>query len=438
MKIQQILIDKLLEPLASLMGKINPKIRKTVSMACVLGFIVIFICVGTYLFPARYLVFFAIGCAMLALLILCTLEKGIKPVKWDKFLGICWIAICALMFYSAFANNTDYLADPLIYLIIPIAFIVWNRYGLVNFTKLLINCTIITFGAYVVITALMYPIQSLRYSGIFANPNDTAGYLVAVIACILIEMLNIKKIDVKAIFLYILMGLGITLLYYSGSRTGEISAILCVFITIMVYIIGHKHELKHLFLHCVVPMIISAAILLPTTLYIYKACNIGSFKSGESPITLEDIYQDSDKRGDTSGKTLDRYLSGRVSIWEEFSKHVKLFGNGEREDFYVANRKRSYPTAHNVFMEYAFKYGLICAVVFFIYVAWSGIKSVGFAIKNNENVYSLFPMAMAILFFGEAMMESINEPFMHIVTLFYMFIQFPLVIKKMPGEVKTN
>ena len=109
MKVQNILIRGLLEPIASLVERIDPKVRKALSVASFLGLVALFMYAGSSAFSVRYAVVLATGFAFLGFLVLFNMEKGISPVKWDKFLSICWLAICGLMLYSSFANNIDYL-----------------------------------------------------------------------------------------------------------------------------------------------------------------------------------------------------------------------------------------------------------------------------------------------------------------------------------------
>lgn len=435
MKVQNVLISGLLEPIASLVGGFDPKMRKVLSVASLLGLVALFMYAGSSAFSVRYAVVLATGFAFLGLLVLSNMEKGISTVKWDKFLSICWLAICGLMLYSSFANNLDYLFDPLVFMLAPIAFIVWNHFGYERFAKLLVRATIISFAGYVVISALFFPIDTIRYSGLIANPNGAAEYHIVVAACILIEIFNIKKINLKALLLYTLMGFDITLLFYTMSRTGEVAAIICLVVMLVAYIFNHIKELKRIITHCILPIIISIAILLPTTLYIFRFCHVSGLNFANNNVTINEIFSVSEKRIETGGKTVDGYLSGRASIWKVFSEHIKLFGNGEKEAFFVPARNQVYPTAHNMFLEYAFRYGYVCAAIFLLYVVWSGIKSLIFAFKKGSNAYSPLPMAMAILFFGESMVASLNDVFVHFVTLSYLLVQFPLIIKQQNREV---
>lgn len=133
------------------------------------------------------------------------------------------------------------------------------------------------------------------------------------------------------------------------------------------------------------------------------------------------------KKNDTEGKTLDDVSTGRLSIWKEFAKHVRLFGVEEFSGYYVESQGQSFNTAHNTPLEYAVHSGLICAVCYFLFNLLAGLKSIRFALWNRMDGYELLPFVITIAFGIISMLASLKTPFYYMISMYYFFAQAPLM-----------
>ena len=61
----------------------------------------------------------------------------------------------------------------------------------------------------------------------------------------------------------------------------------------------------------------------------------------------------------------------------------------------------------------------------------SGVKSICFVRQNKFDSLAQFPFAVTIIYGISFLLETVNTPFAHIITMFYFFVQTPLV-KKLP------
>lgn len=458
MKVQDCLIRGVLRPLSAITGKLSERTQNALFVTgCLLMFLWSFLIDGLVITDLSYFYTFLFGCLTMGLMILAVLRKDIQPIHFSPVLLTVWLSFGVLVAISALRFNTDWLSDAIVYLIAcPIAFIVWGNIDQKRFLSLLSKSCIFSFLVFIAVSMLLFPINYVQYSGFMGNTNGAANYLSIVFACLICESYRPQMQRKKRIFVIVLLGICTALLYYTGSRTGQLSAIAAFVVVSCLYLIQNRHQLKRLLFRRLLPVILSVMFFLPATLGIfslgYRTGNtvlnavqhLVSLVSSEHPGTdAMDDWDDADdnktsfsdfwginqQRNDATDKTLDQFSSGRISIWKAYWKHVKLFGSGTEEKFWIAERQCYYTTAHMTHLTYAFRHGLVAAVLFFCFNILAGLKALRFAWKHTDENYALLPIAITMIFGVTSVLASVETPFRYMIIMYYFFVQTPLMKK---------
>lgn len=130
------------------------------------------------------------------------------------------------------------------------------------------------------------------------------------------------------------------------------------------------------------------------------------------------------------GRSLDEITSGRTAIWRTYFRHIRFFGSGEEEKFFVEERNCYYTNPHNDIVEYAFHSGIPCAILYLLFFIFAGVKSIRFARRNSDDVYALLPFLVTVAFFICSMLESLNaSPYTYPISFYYFLVQTPLMVK---------
>jgi hypothetical protein len=155
---------------------------------------------------------------------------------------------------------------------------------------------------------------------------------------------------------------------------------------------------------------------------------------------IQKIIQIAKLKMAVSGKNLDQLSTGRTAIWREYWRHVTFWGSGEPEKFFVQERTQYYTTAHMAVMEYAFRSGIPCAVLYILFTILSWLKSIRYARRNPADIFALMPLAVSSAFLVESMLASTNTPYSEVLTLFYFMVQAPLMaaVVRSAGKRKAN
>ena len=339
--IQKKLIRFLLEPLAIITEKVSSKIKNAIFVITGILITMLYFIQGSGLISVRYLFYFCIGCLLLGVMILCTLKPNMQPVKFRPFIMICWFIIGATMLYSGIFNSADFLPEAILFLIAyPIVFIVWNNNNTDEIFKKLITVTDISFIIYLIVSMLLFPMHSLRYSGLFNNVNGAAGYLTIVFSCLLIEVVKEKKISAKFFFHLILLGISIASLMYTNSRTGQLEMIIVFFTFIVVFSISHIKEKKLYIFRNTFLVVISAIIFFYTALYGFQAGNYlplpklnadtwtdEEISANDSINLTKDRFSSDETISGTS--IINSYSSGRIAIWKEYAMQLNFKGHSD-------------------------------------------------------------------------------------------------------------
>lgn len=461
MAVQQLLIRYLLDPLAKIMSRFPHKVKDTCFIAFFLCIIFLYMGRGAGLLDFRYVISYAFGCLGLGGMILCTLPSHIKPVVFRKSLLLIWLGIGALMLLSGILYNVDSLPEALLFLVAyPIIFIVWNQGDSAKIFKQLFRGIEISFWLYALVCLLFFPINAVRYSGLFDNVNGAAGYLALVAVCLLADCLLFEKLTGRRVRKLIALGICVALLLYTGSRTGILELAVAIVTAVVMCLIWLRKQRKHHFFRNL--LLIAAAVVLffNTTMYVlqfgYTAKNgvvsfVQSFFAESFGDTSGDTNPDNNAptmpsqptirpgdsagligdRLDTDGKTLDQISTGRLQIWKGYLKQLNLFGHPDSGTVTISyeGTDKTYHTTHMTVLQIAYENGIIAGILYLVFNLTAGIYSLLFALRHKDEPYAMIPLLICVAYGVYSLLANTGISFWYLCTLMYYLVQFPIMAK---------
>lgn len=455
MAFQKLLIQYLLDPLAKMTSRIPQKAKDAGFVAFFLCIILLYMGRGAALLNFRYLIFFALGCLSLGGMILCSLPAQVKPVVFRKPLLLIWLGIGAFTLLSAFLYNSDYLPESLLFLVAyPIIFIVWNQGNRAKLFKQLFCGIEISFWLYLLVCLLFYPVEDVRYSGMFTNVNGTAGYLALVAVCLLADCLDFKKITADKIRKLIAFGICTALLLYTGSRTGILELVVVAVGAAVVSFFRLCRRGKVYLLRNALLIVASVFLFFHTTMYGlqygYRAKTevVTSIQGIISPTPndgnddplLPDSSQQTrpedsadliNDRFDTDGKNLSQFSTGRIQIWKGYAAQLNLFGHPDSGtvSFFVGDTEKIYHTTHMTILQIAYENGIIAGALYLLFNLTAGIYSLIHALRHKNDPYAIVPLLISLAYGVYSLLANTVSSFWYICTLMYYLAQSPIMVK---------
>lgn len=448
MKLQALLIRWILNPLGALMEGIPGRHRTVGFYLGGVGLFALYFLHGAGYGPARYLLMFAAGCLCLGLMILCVLPADMRPMHFAPALSVCWLGAGGFMLLSGILRNTDNLSDAIMFLLAyPVIWLVWSQYGIEKIFRMLSRLAIGSFPVFFVVSLCFFPITESQYASFFNNVNTTSMYLTVVLCCLLTELFRTEKIKRTAVLYWVLTGMVCAMIFYTNSRTGELSVLMAFFFGVCLKLLRDRQNAGRFLLRCVLPIVVSVVLFIPTTVYAFRAAesvrtSIAVSAEGSNaslppdeqiPHGIRGFIEKNEVKTDIEGKSLNNISTGRIAIWQVFSKHISLLGTDEPTQYYVADRDRVYSTAHNTPLQYAVRCGLFSAVFYTLFNLLAGLKSVRFAVKERLDGYEWMPFLVTMVMGVTSMLEAVNEPYSYMISMYYFFVQAPLMVSSKKG-----
>ena len=475
MKVQENLIRFVLNPLGRLMEKLPGKLKTALFyFGGAVLFFLYFFNASTYRF-SRYLVVFAGGCLAVGIMVLSTIPGSFRRIKPDRLLSNCWFAAGAFMLISGILYNSDNFSDAIMFLVVyPLVWYVWCQKPISEIFRLLSRLCIHSFEVFLLVSAMFFPVHQAQYPGLMNNVNEAAAYLSLVFAVLMVELLETPGYTLRYWGNLALSGVATTLVFYTNSRTGQLACIVVFVVVTGLHLYNNRPCWGKIVLRRVLPVAISFLIFLPTTVYGLQGIRwveqkatqtITQWIQVEDPDFPEENISEDDpdfpeeniseddpqthgvqgffekNEGKTSfdGKNLNQISTGRLEIWRVFAGHVRLFGTDEEVRFFVPSRNDYYVTSHNTPLEFAVYSGIFCGILYFLFNLLAGLKAMGYAVKQTkENGYKLLPIAVTMAFGVCSMLGSLKTPFTYMITVYYFFVQAPLVFSVKPEQQAEN
>lgn len=390
-----------------------------------------------------------IGTGVLLLICIFSIKTPLKKIKWSYSLSTIWFVLFLVMFLSGCDHivGDGYKLSALALLIgLPGLVFVWNNRGDYDVLyRLTAKAITIVHVVYFIGCLIMSPTQDLpyRYSATIDNPNTLGLMAVTGLICATYLFITEKK---YAWIYTVPFGVSIAFGVASVSRNAIIAMILVLAVVIIygckLSIFGDT-ELKEVLKIAIVKMgvllgvslicvmVLNMSIRLDNTVV---AAGMSSSKTmsteenqSETTITIEQTQPSNSlsERFNIDGKSLDVFSAGRVEIWKAYAQHLNIKGNDiKKNEFPIGDSSSKYLAAHNVYLEYAYRSGILAGVLFLILVIMVGIKALMLLFSRKPyKTYYLFVIMATGAYGFTSLFESLVHPFSRsIVFLFYIAI----------------
>lgn len=462
---QNLLISYLLDPLSALMGRVPEKQKDRLFVCGGLLIAVLTFLRHSEAVDYRYLYHFTGCCFGLGLMILASLNGPLKPVKLRLPFRVLLPLFGSLLLISGIINNVNYLPEALMVLLVyPVVFLCWNNADKGRIFRLLAS---VCKGAVIIFAAaswLLSPIGRAKYPGIFTNTNNASYFLTIGCIGILLDIIYSAKPLKKQIPDFLLLGLAVGLNYYTNSRTGMYALYFSLFLGMGLYLLRHrkKENIRLLGKFCLISLVgLFFVLTLVFPWQLRQFLNLPYFDGEEKGVyyatreqLLDENYPDwrenlpahgffdirgffhvSNQKNDTSGKTLDSYSTGRISIWLAFAEDLNFRGHKTVPPKYIPQYDKEFETAHNTILQYSYESGIGAGFTFLLLNLSSGLVTIWYGWKFGKKEYAVAPVMFTAAYGLMSMLGSCSASFGYLATLYYYLAQFP-VMAALPEDNK--
>ena len=455
---QNLLIQYILNPLCGVMGRFPEKHKDRLFVSGGLLIVVLTFLRHSEAVDYRYLYHFTGCCFGLGLMILASLDKPLRPVRLRRpFLLLPLFG--TLLLISGIINNTNYLPEAVMVLAAyPVVFLCWNNADRARIFRLL--CAVCKYAVVIFAAAswLLSPIGRAKYPGIFTNTNNASYFLSIGCIGILLDIFYSKKKLLKLLPDLLLFGLAVGLNYYTNSRTGMYALYFALFLGAGLFLLRRERKESLNLLAKLSLCAVSGLVFIMTLIYPWQLrqfIDLPYFDGEEYGVyhaTREEILEAADPnweenlpesgfmdvrgffhisniKSDTTGKTLDSYSTGRISIWLAFAEDLNFRGHKTVPPKYIPAYDKEFETAHNTILQYSYESGIGAGLTFLLLNLTSGIATIWYGWKQGREDFAVAPVMFTAAFGMMSMLGSCTASFGYLATLYYYLAQFPVMAR---------
>lgn len=461
---QKLLIQHILSPLCRAMGRFSEKKKDALFLLGGTGIVILTFLRYMEAVDYRYLYHFTGCCFCLGLMILASLGEEVKPVSFRKSLSIPMVTLGILLLISGIVNNVNYLPEAALLLAAyPVVYICWSNSDHARIFRLLIRVCKMTVILFAAASWLLAPIGRDKYPGIFTNTNNAAYYLTVVCAALLLDILYGERSKKQLTGDILLLGLTGALNYYTNSRTGVLGVCLALIFGLTMYLLRHSRRENLACLGRLAAGALACVIFVFGLVYVYQLRqwlplpyfdgeDDRGFYTATRQELLDEHYPDweeemgdrlffdasgffnvSEKKTSSSGKNLDTYSTGRISIWLAYAEDLNLTGHESVPPKFIEGYNKEFESTHMTCLQIAYESGIPAGLVFLLLNIATGILTLWYAWKHGKEIYAAGPLMFTVIYGVLSMLGSCNVSFGYLSTLFYYLVQFP-IIPSLPEE----
>lgn len=455
---QKLLIQYLLNPLCHILEPLSGKWKNFLFLLGGFGILTTMFLQGAEALAIRYIFIFAANCAFLGLMVLGILPDHIHPVKWNKPLFFSWMAMAILRMVSVFTQNVDYFAEGFLLLVAwPVIFIILANADTTRLVHLMLQLIRVALLVFMVLSFLFSPITPGKYSGIFENTNSTSHFLAAISVTLVLSVLYSQ--NRKWILDAVLLGLAWTMNTYSSSRGGMLAAYVAIGCGLAMFLFSRIRDGGWKKMLRLLVSVAACSVFTVSLVYVFQLrlnLNLPYFHHetrqfyyadreevwsylgkefagymGDAEYFGSDIFTDlAEDRFETDGQGLDKYSTGRISLWMSCIEKLNLTGHPTTEDqFYIAYKNKYFNTTHMVILQFAFESGIPMGAMYLLMNIFSGFAAIAYAWRNRSKPWALVPLMMTLSFGVLSVMESCGISLQFLGTFLYYGSMFPLITR---------
>ncbi len=440
-KLQTPVIRYLLQPLADIVSRIPLRAKTYIFYLSGLFYFCLYFAGDSGSITWRYLYTFSLSFLCFSLMAIVTLPVTIRPVRFRLSITICWLLYGVSVLQAGIFLRIDFLPHAITTLLgFPLLYLIWNNCDWRIIMDKLCRLCIVSLPICLAVSLLFFPMESKRYSALFFNENGAGAYFALSLSCLSVSLLAERR-QLHFFFKMVLFGITSALLFYTGSRTGQLAAICSIVLCIIIRFIGVRKEAKSEVIGKAVAMLLSLIVFLFATFFIFRIGylvkedfiaslsgeNVATEEDWDDALSLEDLesfFTATANRYNADGKDFTTYSTGRGEIWGGFLKELNLFGHADRISVpYYGGRETENP--HNTVIAISYDFGVLAGLAYFSVNILSGVLVLSFAWKHRGEPWALLPLAVIVFFGVESMAESFFE-IDHCSAMYYRFAMFPL------------
>ena len=150
-----------------------------------------------------------------------------------------------------------------------------------------------------------------------------------------------------------------------------------------------------------------------------EACEQNSFWG----LQLQVYAADSKLIQKFDSKSLDAMLSGRITIWKAYIRHMNLWGHANKE---IIGKNQIY--AHNAMIGIGYRYGVLALIPYVIMWCLVIGKAVKYMILNGNRKFAFLPFGLCIGYVMLSMTDALEQPWRDIIWIMAYFVMGILFI----------
>lgn len=385
---------------------------------------------------SRYLFIAVPFCGFLFLLFMAGVPKRYTVVHFSKPMLICWLGIAFLITLTSVVVEKNHLVEASLWSVgFPAVAVAWSNHSLKDFAKPLVWGIYISFGVFLLVSVIAYPIEATRYKSFFQNQNAMSLYCSAVYITGLSDLAAGKRRWIPAV----VTGAAVLMIICTGSRGGLVAIVAGTVMAAIMISIKEKRRCPRKLTSVFLPVLLAIAVVLSVGVQtMHYAHNVVRLVMGQkvaaedwddSGVSIDDFMHDQADRLDQSQGDLNTITTGRVDLWKAYLAEVGLLGNPDDHIVYDKNGNAIEKSSHFTLIQMAYSYGLPAAVLFLAFNIISGIRAVRYGYHCNDE-YAIFPAVIAATYGVYYLVESIYSPVSMLLTMMYFMSQAMLLANR--------
>lgn len=383
-------------------------------------------------------------CLLSVLFVYC--PKKIRFPKVNKYIVATYIFLGFWMIIESFKNNIKFVLLPVYILsIFPVMWLVINQISAEkkrNMVMTFAKCTVLAFGFFLVLSLLFAPHTIYQFSGIFSNGNFASALVSIAFGCSLGLLVVTKK---KKWIIPVALVMAFS--YINTSRTAILSIVVLSLFSV-IYCTVKLHSKWQRILSIMLSCVFVSALFYISFIYILNLtmkyiqpyfCLNSSWDYMEmNGIEINDVaihtvreawgkligrvdyIQRIKEASQYGGSKINMYSGGRIEIWKAYLREMSLGGHGSYPE--------GYSSAHNVYIQVGYDYGVICGAIYAMLAGYVFIIGEINVFKRSENyTYISYLLILAALI--NSLVDSCVIPYKYWPTFMFYFL-LPLVLEK--------
>lgn len=359
-----------------------------------------------------------------------SIQAPLKQMHWNKWIMVpLWLGGLGILITGLMhpIGSGYFVFGVMLLAVYPCLYFVWiNRgdierlFDIISWANILAGVCYIAYS-----TALfrVYPwevVVSGRVRGTLYNSNlySMVGMTIACCALYLLYRVWGQKAKKRFLLVAFVIGLIVTV---AGQSRASILVVAGSIVIVFIFAAKCGRISKR-----VVKAVIAVCCILVICGGLFAVLQGGATAEGEEEPQISVV-----ERFLPEGKDINSYSSGRIGIWTFYAEHLNLTGNDfdsiDRSSLGVAH-------AHNNFLEYGFRCGVIVAGIFLLAELIAGVFSLQYLFSRRKSRdYMLFCIVFVLMYVIESLVDIATIPMERYAPFF-----FYLLLTGMAGQKDSS